>query len=117
MVAQETIRKAESVCSLVDSFKRVVRGSSVNIDYGIFNFTYYSTRGNRSAQTDKEYSFNGWTLFAVIESDASVMDGDVTIYSNCICSLDLYDDNGQEQPLTTGQQRTLEQAILKTIIL
>ena len=116
MVAQETIEQAETICKVVDSFKGIISEQEIEIDVDVFNFTYYSTRGNRSAQTDKEYIFNGWTLFAEIRSGASVKDGDVTIHSNEIYSLDLYDQNGQEQPLVVSQQNEIEKAILKTII-
>lgn len=115
MSAQETIEQAETICKVVDSFKGVISGQEFEIDKDIFEFTYYSSRGNRNAQTDKEYIFNGWTLFVEIQSGASVKDGDVTIHSNEIYSLDLYDQNGQEQPLIVSQQRELETSILKTI--
>jgi len=116
MRAQETIEQAETICKVVDSFKGVISGQDVEIDKDIFEFTYCSTRGNRNAQTDKEYGFDGWTLFAEIQSGASVKDGEVTIHSNEIYSLDLYDPNGQEQPLVVSQQKELETNILKTIL-
>lgn len=117
MGVQETIDQAETICKVVDSFKGVISGQDVEIDKDIFEFTYYSTRGNRNAQTDKEYIYNGWTLFTEIRSGASVKDGEVTIYSNEIFSLDLYDENGHEQPLTVNQERELSKEILRTILL
>mgnify|MGYP003669240734 CR=1 FL=1 len=116
MTPQQIINKAKIIGNWVDNFKAVIKDEIIEIDTDVFNFTYWSTRGNRNAQTDKEYICNEWTLFAVIDSGASVNDGEVTIYSNCIDSLDLYDINGQEWPLTTNQQTELEQAILKTIL-
>tara|TARA_R110000803_G_scaffold145933_4_gene211761 strand:+ start:1662 stop:1994 length:333 start_codon:yes stop_codon:yes gene_type:complete len=106
----------ERICNWVNNFKNIIKDDAIEIDTEIFDFTYWSTLGNRNAQTDKEYSFIEWTLFVVIDSGASVKDGEVTIYSNCIDSLYLYDDDGQEQELTTNQQKELEQEILKTIL-
>jgi len=108
--------QAERICNWVDNFKGIIKDDIIEIDTDVFGFTYWSTRGNRNVQTDKEYVYNEWTLFAVIDSCASVKDGEVTIYSNCIDSLDLYDTEGQEQALTVDQQRELETSILKTIL-
>tara|TARA_R110000744_G_scaffold163095_1_gene279769 strand:- start:1606 stop:1938 length:333 start_codon:yes stop_codon:yes gene_type:complete len=110
------MNNAERICNWVNNFKGIIKEDTIEIDTEVFDFTYWSTRGNRNAQTDKEYSSTACTLFVVIDSGASVKDGEVTIYSNCIDSLYLYDDDGQEQELTVDQQKELEQEILKTIL-
>ncbi len=115
MTPLETVTQAEEICKVVDAFKGVIKSQEIEIDTNAFGFTCFSTRGFRYAMTEKEYTYQEWTLMVTLQSEGSVKDEEIQIHSTDVNVMNLYNEDG-EQALVPSQQKQLETNILKTII-